>query len=76
MYKIYHNPRCKKSRAGLQYLQENGIEPDIIEYLKNPISEDILKDLLVRLHKKPFEIIRMQEAIFKSNFKCHFSHIL
>jgi len=39
MIKIYHNPRCKKSRAGLQYLQEKGIEPEIIEYLKNPLSE-------------------------------------
>jgi len=69
MYKIYHNPRCKKSRAGLQYLQEKGIEPDIVEYLKNPIGEDEVKDLLVRLHKNPTEIIRTQEAIYKSNFK-------
>jgi arsenate reductase len=69
MVKIYHNPRCKKSRAGLQYLREKGVEPEIIEYLKNPISEDILKDILVRLHKKPIEIIRCQEAIYKSDFK-------
>jgi len=69
MYKIYHNPRCKKSRAGLQYLQEKGVEPQIIEYLKNPIGEAELKDLLVRMHKKPFEIIRTQEAIYKSDFK-------
>jgi arsenate reductase len=69
MYKIYHNTRCKKSRAGLQYLQEKGIEPEIVEYLKNPLSEDELKDILVRMHKKPEEIIRTQEAIYKSNFK-------
>jgi len=69
MIKIYHNPRCKKSRAGLQYLQEKGIEPEIIEYLKNPLSEADVKDLLVRLHKKPTEIIRTQEAIYKSDFK-------
>ncbi|MCK5079167.1 MAG: arsenate reductase (glutaredoxin) [Bacteroidales bacterium] len=69
MYKIYHNPRCKKSRAGLQYLQEKGIEPEVIEYLKNPLSEADVKDLLVRLHKKPTEIIRTQEAIYKSDFK-------
>jgi len=69
MYKIYHNSRCKKSRAGLQYLQEKGIEPEIIEYLKDPIDEAVLKDLLVRLHKRPVEIIRTQEAIYKSDFK-------
>ncbi|RLD78018.1 MAG: arsenate reductase (glutaredoxin) [Bacteroidetes bacterium] len=69
MIKIYHNPRCKKSRAGLQYLQEKGIEPEVIEYLKNPLSETDVKDLLVRLHKKPTEIIRTQEAIYKSDFK-------
>ena len=69
MYKIYHNSRCKKSRAGLQYLQEKGIEPDIVEYLKNPIGEEEVKDLLIRLHKKPIDIIRTQEAIYKSNFK-------
>ena len=69
MYKIFHNTRCKKSRAGLQYLQEKGIEPEIIEYLKNPLSEADIKDLLVRLHKKPVEIIRTQEAIYKSDFK-------
>ncbi len=69
MYKIYHNPRCKKSRAGLQYLQERGIEPEVIEYLKTPLSEADVKDLLVRLHKKPAEIIRTQEAVYKSDFK-------
>lgn len=69
MFKIYHNPRCKKSRAGLQYLQEKGIDPEIVEYIKNPISEEELKDVLVRLNKKPIEIIRTQEAIFKSDFK-------
>lgn len=69
MYKIYHNPRCKKSRAGLQYLQEKGIEPEIIEYLKNPIDEAELNDILMRMHKKPTDIIRTQEAVYKSDFK-------
>lgn len=69
MYKIYHNPRCKKSRAGLQYLQEKGHEPEVIEYLKNPIDVAELKDILVRLNKKPDQILRTQEAIYKSDFK-------
>jgi arsenate reductase len=69
MFKIYHNPRCKKSRAGLQYLQTKGVDPEIVEYIKNPISEEELKGVLVRLNKKPAEIIRTQEAIYKSDFK-------
>jgi len=67
--KIYHNPRCKKSRAGLQFLQEKGIEPEIIEYLKEPLNEDDLKDLLVRLHRKPVDIIRTQEEYYRKELK-------
>src|SRR5210317_2183856 len=69
MYKIYHNSRCKKSRAGLQYLRDKGVEYEIIEYLKEPISEDELKDLLVRLHKKPQEMIRTQEELYRKELK-------
>lgn len=69
MYKIYHNPRCKKSRAGLQYLQEKGVEHEIVEYLKEAISEEELKDLLVRLHRKPLEMIRTQEEIYRKGLK-------
>jgi len=69
MIKIYHNPRCRKSRAGLQYLEDKGVTPKIIQYLKDPLSEDELKDILMKLNKKPLDIIRTQEAIYKSNFK-------
>ena len=67
--RIYHNSRCKKSRAGLQFLQEKGLEPEIIEYLKTPIGEDELKDILVRLHMKPNEIIRPQEEYYRKELK-------
>lgn len=67
--KIYHNPRCKKSRAGLQYLQEKGVEPEIIQYLKNPLTVDELKGLLKMLGKKPLEMIRTQEDLYKKEFK-------
>ena len=46
MIKIYHNPRCKKSRAGLQYLLDKGIEPEIINYIGDGITENVLSDLL------------------------------
>jgi arsenate reductase len=69
MIKIYHNPRCKKSRAGLEYLKQKGIDFEIVEYLKNPLTEDELKELLMKLNKKPQEMIRTQEAVYKQNFK-------
>ena len=67
--KIYHNPRCRKSRETLQLIQESGKEPEIIEYLKTPPSETELKTLISLLGKKPEEIIRKGEAIFKENYK-------
>jgi len=69
MITIYHNPRCKKSRAGLEYLKTKTQDFEIVEYLKNPISYDTLKDLLVKLNKKPHDMIRTQETIYKQNFK-------
>jgi len=69
---IYHNPRCKKSRAGLAYLQEKGIEPEIIPYLKeNALTHEKLDDLLKKMGKAPTEIIRTQEKEYKEHFKGH-----
>lgn len=69
-YKIYHNTRCKKSRGGLQYLQDKGIKPEIIEYLKDePFTEKSLSDVIKKLSIKPQELIRTQEAIYKQNYK-------
>ena len=66
---IYHNPRCRKSRETLEIMQEHGIEPNVVEYLKNVPSEKDLQDLLMKLNKKPEEILRKGEAIFKEKFK-------
>ncbi len=69
MYTIYHNPRCKKSRAGLEFLRSKTNDFEIIEYLKELFSEESFKKLLMKLNKKPFEMIRTQETIYKSDFK-------
>ena len=69
MLKIYHNPRCKKSRAGLEFIKTKGLEAEVVEYLKNPISEDVLRLLLAKLHLNPQQIIRTQEDIYKKQFK-------
>ncbi len=69
MYTIYHNPRCKKSRAGLQHIIEKGMEHQVREYLKDPLSEEELTTLLMKLHKKPVEMIRTQEEYFRKELK-------
>ena len=69
MLTVYHNPRCKKSRAGLQYLQEKKIEHQVREYLKNLLSEEELSILVMKLNIKPPELIRTQEAYYKAELK-------
>ncbi len=67
--KIYHNSRCTKSRQGLALLQNAGVDLEIIEYLKNPLNKDELKDLLKKLGIPAIELIRKNEAIWKEQFK-------
>ncbi|MCX6249553.1 MAG: arsenate reductase [Bacteroidetes bacterium] len=69
MLKIYHNPQCQKSRAGLKYLQDKGLNPEIILYLKSPLSEKTLETLLTKLNLKPIDIIRTQEDYYRKNLK-------
>ena len=69
MIEIYHNPRCKKSRAGLHYVEEHCSDYKVIDYLKNPLSAEELTTLLMKLNKKPHEMIRRQEAYYKTNLK-------
>ncbi len=63
---IYHNPRCSKSRQTLEIIQQQQIEPTIIEYLKTPPTPTELKKLLTLLKLKPLELIRRKETVFKS----------
>ena len=67
--KIYHNPRCAKSRETLALLQENGINPEVIEYLKDTPSVAELKTLIRYLDITPIELVRTKEAIWKEQFK-------
>lgn len=62
---IYHNPRCSKSRQTLALLQERGIEPEIIEYLKTPPDAATLKQILSLLGMTPRELMRIKEAVYK-----------
>ncbi|WP_455212232.1 arsenate reductase (glutaredoxin) [Kaarinaea lacus] len=65
--KIYHNPRCSKSRQTLSILQEHGIEPEIINYLQQPPSKAQLKNILVLLDMQPRDLIRKKEPEYKAH---------
>lgn len=66
--RIYHNPRCGKSRSACALLAERGIEPQVIEYLKTPPDKDELRSLLEKLGMKAGELVRRGEAVFKEHY--------
>ena len=67
--KIYHNPRCAKSRAGLKYLEGKGYDIEIIRYLPAGIPEQELKEIIAKTGKKPFDFVRTWEKEFQEKFK-------
>jgi arsenate reductase len=62
---MYHNPRCSKSRQTLALLNDKGIEPDIIEYLKTPPDSGQIKKILKLLGLSPRELMRTKEDLYK-----------
>ena len=67
--KIYHNPRCRKSRETLTLLEEKGISPDIVLYLENNLTADDLEGLLKKLKMSASDLVRKTEPIFKEKYK-------
>jgi arsenate reductase len=65
--RIYHNPRCSKSRQTLQLLEQQSTSPQVIEYLKNPPDAETLSDLLDMLGIEPRQLIRKGEKEYKEN---------
>ncbi len=63
--KIYHNPRCSKSRQTLQLLEDNNVKPEIVEYLKTPPSREELEQVLGMLGLEPRELMRTKEKKYK-----------
>jgi len=62
---IYHNPKCGTSRNVLQGLRGRGVEPTIIEYLKNPPDRATLEGLIKAMGVPVREVVRSKEALFK-----------
>lgn len=69
MIKIYHNPRCKKSREGLAILEASGNEFEIVKYLDEVPSKEDISSILNKLNISPMELVRTQEKVWKENFK-------
>tara|TARA_Y100000991_G_scaffold82615_1_gene62390 strand:- start:1177 stop:1515 length:339 start_codon:yes stop_codon:yes gene_type:complete len=67
--KIYHNPRCRKSREAIQYLTEKEVLFEIVEYMKEGISENKMKLLLNKLNISALQLTRKNEKIWKEKFK-------
>jgi len=67
--KIYHNPRCAKSREGLKYLEEKAYDIEIKKYLVEGITETELQEIIDKTGKSPFDFVRTQEKEYKENYK-------
>ena len=67
--KVYHNPQCSKSNCALEFITEQGIAPQIINYLQDTPKKEELMEILEMLKMSPFEIIRKNELIFKEQYE-------
>ena len=66
---IYHNPRCRKSRETLELIKANGINPEIVLYLEEVPTKEVLKSILEKLQIPAEKLLRKGEKIFKENYK-------
>ena len=63
--KIYHNPRCSKSRNALSLLEEQGVDAEVVKYLETPLSKDEIVEVLKMLGISARELMRTKEEIYK-----------
>ncbi len=67
--KIYHNPRCRKSRETLNIIQNHGIEPEVVLYLETPPSRQEIREVLAKLHMRAEDLVRKEEKLYKDEYK-------
>ncbi len=65
MVRIYHNPRCSKSRATLQLLKDRGLDPQVIEYLDTPPDAKTIRKLLDKLNFSARDLLRTGEQEYR-----------
>jgi arsenate reductase (glutaredoxin) len=69
MLKIFHNPKCRKSREGLEMLKSKTSDFEIIDYIKKGLTENDLKEILLKSNIEPHQIVRTQEDLYKKELK-------
>ncbi len=67
--KIYHNPRCRKSRETLFIINKKKIDVNIVEYLKYPPTKKEIKDIIDMLNIPALDLVRKEEKLFKKDYK-------
>ncbi len=65
--KIFHNPKCTKSRLTVELLTQKGHQINIVEYLKNPPNKQELNNILQMLNMQPRQLMRIHETEYKDN---------
>ncbi len=69
MIQIYHNPRCRKSRESIHYLEDSGRDFEVVLYLKESVSVSELSDLLAKLDMSPIDLVRKEESLWKTQYR-------
>jgi arsenate reductase (glutaredoxin) len=69
MIKIFHNSQCRKSREGLEFLKSITSDFKLIEYVKSGLSENDLKEILLKSNLEPIQIVRTKEELFRKELK-------
>jgi arsenate reductase len=65
--KIYHNPRCSKSRCALDWLKEKSFDFEVVDYMKNPPSMIEIKSILNLLNMNVADLLRKNESEYKEH---------
>lgn len=68
-YKLLHNPRCSKSRQGLEFLKSKNIDFEIVLFLKEKLEIHEIKNIVVKSELNPIDLIRKHEGIWKELYK-------
>lgn len=69
MIEIFHNPRCGKSREGLNILEDSGKDFIVRKYMDEPMTLEKMQKVINLLKIQPIELIRQNESLWKENFK-------
>ncbi len=62
---IYHNPKCATSRNALAIIKDSGVEPEVVEYLKTPLTREALAVLVEEMKVEPRDILRTKGGLYK-----------